>query len=246
MADLTAGVFDMNSFTVTKSVANYFDDNLKVPINEGVGKGKIDSDGFLADIKAGFADDKKIGIDQTIIKGDKVTEIRGNQYEKVHTDRGTHIVGKEELKIDVMRNTEVEENDELTIHGNHYTDVDGDTERTNLGGLVETIIGPRKLNEVSTWVQWEGLQAMKIALDYMQVAAINVQMAGAAFEGYGAKLEAGGVLGELIGNKEKATVNNFEITVLRPTVQVLQMRQFVFSPFIGFFPHGTIIFHPAA
>src|SRR5262245_6505585 len=115
MADPNASVFNMSDFTVTRRVAQNYTDDVKVPINDGVAKGKIDSPSFLTGITAGVAGNVNDGVDQTIIAGDRVEEIRGKQAAKVDKDRDVHIVGslktlvddKEERAVKVSRSTSI-------------------------------------------------------------------------------------------------------------------------------------------
>lgn len=248
MADLSIGVFDMNSLTVTTSVADYFDDDLKVPINEGVSKGNINSTGFLAEITAGFAEDKHNGVDQTIIRGDKVMEVKGNLYENILYDHGAHIGGKKELKIDGMRHTEIEKNDELEIHGNQYTDVYGDTQTTNYGGVVAHVIGHHLYNEVSRWIQWEGVQKATIAIDNIQVILLSdLIISGGSLAISSGFVEIGCIHEELMLVKAKMTLAESELAALRPSINIAAVTNFCFFAKVGFFPHGMVPpFHPGA
>jgi hypothetical protein len=157
MADPTVGVFEMNTFTPTNNVASYFDDDLTVPINFGVGKGKIDSEGFIAwDITAGTGE-HKTGVDQTVIIGDQVEEIRGLQATTVNNDRDIHIMGSLKIVVETQEDRTVKDGRTTTIIGSDTISVKGDRDTTIAGNeyrtitetLQLTIIGGETKNEAS-------------------------------------------------------------------------------------------------
>jgi hypothetical protein len=170
MADPNASVFNMSDFTVTRRVAQNYTDDVKVPINDGVAKGKIDSPSFLTGITAGVAGNVNDGVDQTIIIGDRVEEIRGKQAAKVTLDRDSHIVGslktlvddKEERAVKVSRSTNVGpvgvtvpappgtvEN--LMVQGQRYSYINGTDQLQINAQNIKTVLNNGVSNSATSW-----------------------------------------------------------------------------------------------
>jgi hypothetical protein len=114
MAGPNASVFNMSNFTVTRRVAKCYIDDVIVPINEGEAKGEINSWNFLTGIDAAV-DGINSGVEQIIIKGAQIEEIRGWHTAKVTLNREIHIVGslktlvdkKEERVVKVSRSARI-------------------------------------------------------------------------------------------------------------------------------------------
>jgi hypothetical protein len=241
MADTEASVFNISNITITADIAQAFAEDAKVPIKDGVGKGDIRSPGFLTGITAGFDDYINDGIDQTIIKGDRVMEIKGNQYEKIHSNRSAHIIGREELKVDDVRTTEVYADDWLTVQRDHYLMVRGDVDITITGALFQTVFGPRHNNEVSDWFEWKGANLAELA-----IATVSLIMIGKA-DIYPMSFELGLLKREWILNADKKEVinNNQAIIQLHQRILVPSMGVFV-TRIGGLYFHGLLPpFHPA-
>jgi hypothetical protein len=174
---MDASVFNMSDFTVTKSVAACYTDDVKVPIKSSVATGCINDTDFLA-MTAGFGEDKHEGIDQTIImNGDKLTEIYGNQYEKVHEDRSTHLRRKEELKVDDVRMVEIWKDDSLKIQANQFIEVKQNIETTITGGFMQTVINPMIVNDVSSLFEFKGVEVLEIAIARNTICAEKAELA---------------------------------------------------------------------
>jgi Gp5-like OB domain-containing protein len=247
MADTDASVFNTSNITLSAAEAQDFTNDAMVPIKEGIGKGDIRSPGFLTGINAGFADDKHNGIDQTvIINGDQIAEIKGNQYEKVHIDRGTHIVGKEELKVDDERKTEVKKDDSLKIIGNYDLEVKEDAELIIAGALTHTVFGPvlgtiigsRVNNEVAELVEFKGIKILQIG-----VASVSINLLGKA-EIFGAATDVGLLHRAYVLNHDQKELIEIHNTLI-------QTEQRIFAPHInlivveagGPYIHGIVKFH---
>jgi hypothetical protein len=170
MANPRSSVFNMSDFTVTRRVAKNYVDDVKVPINEGVAKGAIDSPGFLTGITAGVAGNVNNGVDQTIITGDQVMEVRGKQAAKVTIDRDIHIVGslktlvdaKEERAVKVSRSTNIGpvgaavppppgtvEN--LMVQGQRYSYINGNDQLHINAQNIKTVLNNGMSNSVTGW-----------------------------------------------------------------------------------------------
>jgi hypothetical protein len=161
MADPSASVFNMSDFTVTRRVAQKYVDDVKVPINDGVAKGKIDSTSFLTGITAGVAGNINDGVEQAIVNGTQVEEIKGYQAAKVVLDRDIHIVGslrtlvddKEERAVKVSRSTNIGPGaatvppppgtvENLMVRGQRYSYINGvDQLQVNAQSIKTTLLG---------------------------------------------------------------------------------------------------------
>lgn len=189
MADPNASVFNVSDFTVTRRVAQNYMDDVKVPIKDGVAKGAIDSPSFLTGITAGVAGNINDGVEQAIINGDQVEEVKGKQAAKVTADRDTHVVGslktlvdvKEERTVKDARTTTIKKDDNLTIGLNHNVDVMRDVHKSILGSVIETVIGSKKFNEVSTYWNWQGVKAIEGAFDFVKVCGVKADISVLAY-----------------------------------------------------------------
>jgi hypothetical protein len=161
----TATVFDMTDFTVTTCAAENYTRDFEIPIMKGWRKGDIYSHRFLQGLMAGFDDQEHDAHDQTIImKGSQVTVIEKSQYQKVKMDRSTYIVKKEELKVDDERKVEIKKDDSLGVKGNYKLEVKEDVEILITGGLLQTVIGAKLVNEVSEWIEWKGKEMLTLGV----------------------------------------------------------------------------------
>src|SRR5215510_2581514 len=170
MADPNASVFNMSDFTVTRRAAQSYMDDVKVPIKDGVAKGAIDSPSFLTGITAGVAGNVNDGVDQSIIIGDRVEEIRGKQAAKVTLDRDSHILGslktlvdaKEERSVKVSRSTNIGpvavtvpappgtvEN--LMVQGQRYSYINGTDQLQINAQNIKTVLNNGVSNSATSW-----------------------------------------------------------------------------------------------
>jgi hypothetical protein len=170
MADPNASVFNMSDFTVTRRVAQNYTDDVKVPINDGVAKGNINSPSFLTGITAGVAGNVNDGVDQSIIIGDRVEEVRGKQAAKVTLDRDSHIIGslktlvddKEERSVKVSRSTNIGpvavtvpappgtvEN--LMVQGQRYSYINGTDQLQINAQNIKTVLNNGVSNSATGW-----------------------------------------------------------------------------------------------
>ncbi len=170
MANPNASVFNMTDFTVTRRAAQDYVNDVKVPINDGVPKGAIDSPSFLTGITAGVAGNVNDGVDQTIVFGDRVEEIRGKQAAKVTADRDIHILGsmktlvdaKEERAVKGSRSTNIGpvtasvppppgtvEN--LMVQGQRYSYINGTDQLQINAQNIKTVLNNGMSNSTTGW-----------------------------------------------------------------------------------------------
>jgi hypothetical protein len=170
MADPNTSVFNMSNFTVTRRVAKNYIDDVTVRINEGVPKGGIDSRGFLTGITAGVDNNFNDGVEQAIINGTKVEEIRGYHAAKVTLDREIHIVGslktlidaKEERAVKGSRSTNIGPGaatvppppgtvENLMVRGQRYSYINGNDQLQINAQNIKTVLNNGMSNSATGW-----------------------------------------------------------------------------------------------
>jgi hypothetical protein len=174
-------VFNAQHITATrKPVSNVCKDR-EVPITNGVADGsRIGTPSFLSGITAGVADNINDGIDQTIINGDQVEEIRGKRAAKITNDCDTHILGslkilvdgKEERAVLSGRSTFIGRTgiplggaqigmDSTRVQGDRFVTIVGNDTRIVTGSSFVSIMAGEMNNEVSQksdfigWFRWQ-------------------------------------------------------------------------------------------
>jgi hypothetical protein len=170
-------VFNAQHITATrKPVSNVCKDR-EVPITNGVADGScIGTPSFLSGITAGVADNINDGIDQTIINGDQVEEVRGKRAAKITGDCDTHILGslkilvdgKEERAVLSGRTTFIGRTgiplggaqigmDTTRVQGDRFVTIIGNDTLTVTGALHKTVVAGEVENEVSQiWKSFGG------------------------------------------------------------------------------------------
>jgi hypothetical protein len=169
-------VFNALDLTRTRKPVSDVVKDREVPINNGMADGsRIGGPNFLSGITAGVADSINDGVDQTIINGDKVVEVRGKQAAKMTGDCNTHIAGslkilvdgKEERALKGGRVTHIGNVgvamacaqaalDTTRIQGDRYIWINTNDTRMVNGQAFVTIVGGEVNNEVSQIMRFYG------------------------------------------------------------------------------------------
>jgi hypothetical protein len=249
MADPNASVFDLKDFTVTRRVAQSYQDDVHVPIKDGVPKGGIAGQGFLADIHAGVSDSLQSGVDQTIIFGDQVEEIRGSQKAKVTGDHDIHIVGSLKILIDAeeertvkgTRTTTIKGYDILTVVEDHIVDIMGDTHETYYGSLNEFIVDFLIRDEVSDIFDTKPLRQIEVSGEKVELTGGKVE--AIIFNGLAAVWDKRAVL-----STKKIEGIKGEAVLVLDDIQIVEQQKGVIAANVkGVFLHGKpgFMIHPA-
>jgi hypothetical protein len=173
---LIMSVFNAQHITATRSPVSSVCKDREVPITNGVADGsRIGTSSFLSGITAGVADNINDGIDQTIINGDQVEEIKGKRATKIKEDCETHILGSLKILVDGKEEREVRSGrithigntgiamacaqvglDTIRIQGDRYVMITGNYTRNIMGSLFKTTVAGEVDNEVSDIAKFFG------------------------------------------------------------------------------------------
>jgi hypothetical protein len=212
MADQSS-VFSRDALTITKTRIPEPGKDNHINIEGSIANwGGITGDGFLAGPEPGQ--------DQLLVNGTQTAKTTGDRKVLINGHLTTNIISGEERTVQQGRTTTITPNETQTINGERTVTITGSNIRTILGPYLDTNVGPKTRNEVSSWFNYEGPIKLSIGGANLQVYGIVGELVGFKGEAMGIHLDASWMNNDNIGLKLSTGLLAACLTVVRPKIGV--------------------------